>query len=950
MTIARNFAFALITGVSLLAMTAPAGAGEILFSTATTPSGQPIQRGVIAAVPTEARGGVTQVRTAGDGLASFVGDARFTAGEILEVAEGRMSLRGGSTPVQVRSADGSLLTVAPGGVASLALAPDGTISGRSLAGSLTVTSGRDSTRMRAGDAFAANSASGVSRKTAVAAQPVSAPASAKSADAGAAQGLEAGENPRLARPRPGTTADLLEQALASRNSADGLDFRAVSRAVADVNLAYLRAGGVPGGFTSALAGDLVSDYLTALRTGTGTVPSATTDAYLQFLAIEGTAGLTEAQTTLLSIYQQVLAAGDAPETFTDQAIGVAYSDYIRALAAAGEAGLSASEIAAYEAYARDLGFGDTLDAGRREQIEAYEQLTAAGINPSAIAGADLLAQYVEYLQAGNDAASFEGGSVEGLSALVAYLAVFGLPASVDPAIAETVQGFLAYLADGGSITTAPAPDPIDPVDPTDPEIPPAGRAVWAGSFGGDAYKFNVDFDQNGDPVVLGDYLRPGTARLVESQTGDGWALGRYGDGTIIRNGYGGETIDTYGPNDGLHYGFSTSPTPVSITVGTGTYDVAAFTRPTYADGSLVTEASLTGQLAIDFATLRAGLEAALETTVAGEQQLYTLTSTGGLAAPSARARTSGGVLAMEIAVSATTTDTTRCSGVCAGLFALGGSGANGEVVAGTYFLQGFSPTLKGAVVFTQTALEGAPMEAPFGTGLEYRGIGLGGNLIGFGAGTVSLDTAGKLQVIDGWERGDAQAMESGGLAGMIGWTRWAGGTIERSDGRSTQEIGANNGRHLVWYRPLSNLPTSGSATYSLIGATAPSRATVLPSVPSEVPGALTSGALAVNFATMRIGIDLAVSFAGNAYTLGSSGGTATPSATLESNGRFSLNSFGLGDQIVMTGNGCTGPNCQGSLDGSLAGDGASHAALTYTFSPGPNAAPQVQGVAAFSRP
>ncbi|RYD66446.1 MAG: hypothetical protein EOP58_05435 [Sphingomonadales bacterium] len=444
----------------------------------------------------------------------------------------------------------------------------------------------------------------------------------------------------------------------------------------------------------------------------------------------------------------------------------------------------------------------------------------------------------------------------------------------------------------------------------------------------------------GAPERFGTSLRVGTAQLVEVVRGNGWIVGRYADGTMIQTARSGtESTISYGPNAGQHFGFVTRSVPATISLGTGTYSVAGFTRPTYADQSTVTAASLTGTVTLDFATLRASMEGVLETTVGGDAQRYVL-SRSALTSEPARVANLSGLLAVNIETAVQTSDA-RCVSRCFAVFALGSSGANAELLAGAYSISTTADrVLNGAVVFGQTGLTGQPTGAPSGTrGLEYRGLGVGGNLVGISAGTVILGSDGRLDTIDGWNRNTATNNESGGVAGMIGWTRWAGGTIQTTSGGSSQEIPANAGRHLIWYRNLTAMPTTGTATYALAGGTAPTRA-----LGEQAPGRLNSGALAVDFGTMRAGLDLSLTYNGMDFAVGTVGGAAAPSAVLGANGRFD-------SPTAMSGNGCTAATCFLNIQGALGGEGAGYAAVTYAFStnPGGTGGSMVQGVAGFTR-
>lgn len=799
MTFARLALLSLVTGVSQLAIVLPAQAQDILFTTAVNSDGSRVEPGRLAAGLASVRGGITQLRTADGAILSFVGDATFDrTTDGLRIAYGNLSARAGAAPLVLTSADGSQVSVAPGSSASLSISAQGEITGRALTGRLETRANGEVRTMAAGEAFAASSQSGVSRRLSLAAQPIV-------ASQFASQELT-GENPLFPR------------------------------------------------FASLLA----------------------------------TPG----------------------NTFTN--------------------------------------------------------LRAAGLTPSSEALAILIGAYLDHLAAGRDASTFPTLSPSGVAAALDYIASYGLPASLDPLLAARITAFRNYLVAGGSITSPPSsptpsptptptpaptpsptptptptptPAPTPSPSPTPTPTPAPTMATWSGSLGGDAGKLEVGTNAAGAPIQFGPSLKVGTAQLVEVVRGSGWIVGRYADGTMIQTRSGSDTPVSYGPTDGQHFGFATSALPATIAVGTATYSVAGFTRPTYADQSAVGAASLTGAISLNFATLRASLEGVLDTSLGGATQRYVLSSSA-LSAEQARVTNLSGTLVMNIQTGVQTSDA-RCVSRCSAIFALGSSGVNAGVLAGTYTMWTSDPVLRGAVVFGQTALVGQPIDAPFGTrGIEYRGLGIGGNLVGIDAKTVILGSDGKLDTIDGWNRGTAKNYEAGGVAGVIGWTRWAGGTIQTTSGSSTQAIAENAGRHLVWYRALTAMPTSGTASYALAGGTSPARA-----LGEQVPGRLNAGALTVDFAAMKAGLDLSLTYNGMDFALGTVGGTASPSAVLGSNGRFDSTA------AAMSGNGCTAATCFLNLQGALAGDGASHAAITYAFStnPGGSGGSMVQGVAAFAR-
>ncbi|MFM5929605.1 MAG: hypothetical protein ACKOPQ_01715, partial [Novosphingobium sp.] len=172
-------------------------------------------------------------------------------------------------------------------------------------------------------------------------------------------------------------------------------------------------------------------------------------------------------------------------------------------------------------------------------------------------------------------------------------------------------------------------------------------------------------------------------------------------------------------------------------------------------------------------------------------------------------------------------------------------------------------------------------------------------------------------------RGTASVVDYGTSGGVIGWSRWAGGTvINRSSNNLESEIPANGGLSTIWGTPATNLPTSGTATYAMVGSTKP-----IMQSGAVAPGTVNSAALAVNFGTQRVGLDASVTINGTTYNFGSTGGTAAPSMVLGTNATFQET------------------NSTVHLFGFLAGPGASHAGVSYNgFAQG------ISGVIAFAKP
>ena len=180
------------------------------------------------------------------------------------------------------------------------------------------------------------------------------------------------------------------------------------------------------------------------------------------------------------------------------------------------------------------------------------------------------------------------------------------------------------------------------------------------------------------------------------------------------------------------------------------------------------------------------------------------------------------------------------------------------------------------------------------------------------------------------------------VADIIGWTRWANGTTAQtfvSGATGSNTYAENNGELVLFGTRATNLPTSGIATYDLLG----SSAVIMTN--DVTPGTVDSATLAVAFgATPKVGIDIGVRVGGFDYLLSSFGGAANPVMQLDTA------TMGFGGDLSITGNGCTVSTCSGSAAGFLAGNGASHAGARFTFPSAPGRGqPTAAGIVTFVR-
>ena len=181
-----------------------------------------------------------------------------------------------------------------------------------------------------------------------------------------------------------------------------------------------------------------------------------------------------------------------------------------------------------------------------------------------------------------------------------------------------------------------------------------------------------------------------------------------------------------------------------------------------------------------------------------------------------------------------------------------------------------------------------------------------------------------------------QVVPQAGNDGVIAWGRWIGPVsitmyVNACEGvcSSTENYSANQGLHYVIGTPTAVMPTTGTGTYVLLGATTP---TYLNG--SFAPGAVTSGQLNVTFgATTSIGANLSLAMSdGKGYAL--SGTTTTSSSQFE-----------MSMSVAGSGGACCG-SCSSFASGFFAGTNAERAGLAYHIS---DNSQTILGAAAFKK-
>jgi hypothetical protein len=460
-------------------------------------------------------------------------------------------------------------------------------------------------------------------------------------------------------------------------------------------------------------------------------------------------------------------------------------------------------------------------------------------------------------------------------------------------------------------------------------------------------------------------LERGDGAVVDLAGDENWQVGRW----VGRIG-----PDIYSENSGLSYAIVPliDARPAN---GRIEYSLLGASNPVYGDGSTA-PGTFTGNavLVLDTASYF-GIDA----TVTMPDAVYAFTSVGGLDNPSIVIAFQNQMLrgfGFGDAFTTTVTGNGAACGPdtpeCATLLQIGIGGENAEYAGISYQISdrnSATTSLTGTAVLGGTFVPDEPEPTVDGTERTDQHIVYASNTVGIDSrnpATVIYDETTGAPLAYTWDLDDstkererpqigtATQHETGSVDGLIGWTRWAGG---RSAGRYFDitngiDLPENAGWHVLSGTPATNLPTSGTVSYDLIGNTSPTvrNGTV-------APGTLDSAKAAVAFGTTaRVGVELAMTVGGEGYNISTNGGVSDLSQGLELTAdqagrvvRFNGNAFN-GSLIGSGGSLCAGTtaNCNASLTGFLAGDGASHLGLAYTMG-NTGFDNQIDGTAAFAQ-
>jgi len=558
--------------------------------------------------------------------------------------------------------------------------------------------------------------------------------------------------------------------------------------------------------------------------------------------------------------------------------------------------------------------------------------------------------------------------------------------------AERIQGTVAFGA-VGTFDPGTDPDP-DPIQNDGIAAPGAAGNYFlyagpGGSGGATATAMTVTDGQLVEATSSRDSVTyTGNVDTTVEKGGDGGVIG-WSRLTHVqadyRNSNGQSFVAQPWASQSWHSIWGTPVTDLP-TSGLVNYDLVGFTRPTQTNAQ-AGSGSFAGRFAVDFATLKAGLDA----DVAFGGETYSFASTGGVEAPSMAIQDDGlGARRFSDRLETVTSDGAK---VDRGTFVQGFLAGQGASHAGISYdirvassnkIQGTAafavpgatgdsgdsggtdgddgsttpppiaenpePTFVTDNLFSADASLNSTYDAytihPINPSVTSNPDGNLGYEIDADGRIVGLR---RLGTYGGYDRiGTATQADSGTSGGgTLQWTRWTGGTLDMvrnagTGGKGSVTLSANQGYHIIAGTPATDLPTSGRVDYDLVGGTSPTQRGG-----AAAPGQLVSGAAAVLFNTeVKIGIELVFDYNSNRYTAKTAGGLANLSSSELSLNNGGFDGRGAFGNVTSTGSDC-GTNCRVSWSGFLAGPGGQEMGVNYTVQHG-TSVDTILGVAAFA--
>lgn len=440
-------------------------------------------------------------------------------------------------------------------------------------------------------------------------------------------------------------------------------------------------------------------------------------------------------------------------------------------------------------------------------------------------------------------------------------------------------------------------------------------------------------------------------------------IGRWNGGPILKND---ETYFTTTGWEGVPYlvadRINNSYLP---TTGTATYSLFGATKPINSSGAFA-PGSFSGSAAVLFGAggssgYKIGIDADVTMTETSGVVVYDISTPGGIVDPS-QSPINGSIAFYDI--TSPTGSSVCVSSTCqvnirSALLA----GPSGRDLGINYTIsQNSGDKIMGSAMFQVVG-----NDVLLRQDINMTAIGIGpGTLVltnGFGQQAYSSDAvitytdpAGGIEAFtspgsfNDFRAGETTISDKG-TSGQLTWSRWTDGAMGgTSYGNAGPILGEDQSVHIIAGTKATNVPVSGTAQYTLAGATAPTIAD------GSVAAGSFAGSMGVAFgansADSRVGLDLAVTIGGHTYDVATTGGASTPGTSeIALYGTYFGSAYGHPSAITITAGGpaCPTSSCKADVSGFLTGNGGSHAGIAYTISDtgSPNVGNAVQGVAAF---
>ena len=428
------------------------------------------------------------------------------------------------------------------------------------------------------------------------------------------------------------------------------------------------------------------------------------------------------------------------------------------------------------------------------------------------------------------------------------------------------------------------------------------------------------------------------------------------------------------------------------------YSLIGATTPTISNGSVSTSIANpafvgsggiipASKLGIDFTTMRVGFDMYVQIGAGFGQSYYNFATTGGAANPSGSTilidasgqfSTNGRTLAVSL-LGTPGGGVTSCTGACTAGVTGFLSGPDATYAGLNYYFGDTSAVLvSGAAVFVRVMpiTDAAAYAFAYVPVLPFTDPSFSQGAVGSANAQVVGDatTATGLAVQNfninlpnsngpgaNFSRGGltpAVVVEQGTLGGgsaigaILGWERWTNGTIQTcADSTCSTQVNrsltANQGLHVVYGEPATNLPTSGTPViYALAGATSPTVANG-----SVLPGTLQpNSTMTVQFggASPTVSANLNVAMTG--LTNQPENYNVTGSMPLN-NVKFESGDLNLSNlSVASTGTSTLcGSGCKGSIGGFLAGPGAAGLGIFYQIGTSASSPTLISGAAGFKK-